>query len=89
MKKKVLGKKEPITCRPADLLKPGLDQARKDAGSLAKSEEDVLTYALFPEIAKDYFPVSDARAGKGSRRSRQSAQRGSGDCSRLPALPFK
>jgi len=55
MKKMILGKKEPITCRPADLLKPGLDQARKDAGSLATSEEDVLSYALFPEIAKEYF----------------------------------
>jgi pyruvate/oxaloacetate carboxyltransferase len=61
MKTKVLGKKEPISCRPADLLKPGLDQARKDAGSLAQSEEDVLTYALFPEIAKDYFLHRDAR----------------------------
>ncbi|HEY7716457.1 MAG TPA: pyruvate carboxylase subunit B [Candidatus Binatia bacterium] len=55
IKSKVLGKKEPIDCRPADLLKPGLDQARKDAGSLANSEEDVLSYALFPEIAKDFF----------------------------------
>jgi len=55
IKKLILGKKEPITCRPADLLKPGLDQARKDAGSLASSEEDVLSYALFPEIAKEYF----------------------------------
>jgi pyruvate/oxaloacetate carboxyltransferase len=62
MKKKVLGKKEPITCRPADLLKPGLDQARKDAGSLATSEEDVLSYALFPEIAKDYFLSRDGAA---------------------------
>jgi oxaloacetate decarboxylase alpha subunit len=55
MKTKILGKKEPIDCRPADLLKPGLDQARKDAGGLARSEEDVLSYALFPEIAKDFF----------------------------------
>jgi pyruvate/oxaloacetate carboxyltransferase len=55
MKNQVLGKKQPIHCRPADLLKPGLDQARKDAGSLAHSEEDVLSFALFPEIAKEYF----------------------------------
>jgi len=61
MKNKVLGKKQPISCRPADLLKPGLDQARKDAGSLAQSEEDVLTYALFPEIAKEYFLHRDGR----------------------------
>jgi oxaloacetate decarboxylase alpha subunit len=61
MKKMVLGKKEPITCRPADLLRPGLQQARKDAGSLVTSDEDVLTYALFPEIARDYFAL---RAGQ-------------------------
>jgi oxaloacetate decarboxylase alpha subunit len=61
MKKMVLGKKEPITCRPADLLRPGLQQARKDAGSLVTSDEDVLTYALFPEIARDYFALRDGR----------------------------
>ncbi len=55
IKQKVLGKKEAITCRPADLLEPGLEKARKEVGNLARSEEDVLSYALFPEIAKDYF----------------------------------
>jgi oxaloacetate decarboxylase alpha subunit len=55
IKRKVLGKKEPITCRPADLLKPGLEKARSEIGALAASEEDVLSYALFPEIARDYF----------------------------------
>ncbi|MGH7826516.1 MAG: pyruvate carboxylase subunit B [Candidatus Binatia bacterium] len=55
IKQKVLGKKQPISCRPADLLKPGLDEARKEIGGLAAGEEDVLSYALFPEIAKDYF----------------------------------
>jgi len=55
VKEKVLGKKEPITCRPADLLKPGLEKARKEIGSLARNEEDVLSYALFPDIAKEFF----------------------------------
>jgi len=55
IKQKVLGKKEPITCRPADLLKPGLDRAREEIGALARSDEDVLSYALFPEIARDFF----------------------------------
>jgi pyruvate/oxaloacetate carboxyltransferase len=64
MKSKVLGKKQAINCRPADLLTPGLDQARKDAGSLAKSEEDVLSYALFPEIAKDYFLHRDGQESR-------------------------
>ncbi|HXV49200.1 MAG TPA: pyruvate carboxylase subunit B [Candidatus Binatia bacterium] len=63
IKHKVLGKKEPIACRPADLLKPGLDQARKDAGTMARSEEDVITYALFPEIAKDFFQAREAQSG--------------------------
>ncbi|MBI1994551.1 MAG: pyruvate carboxylase subunit B, partial [Deltaproteobacteria bacterium] len=55
VKEKVLGKKEPITCRPADLLKPGLEKARKEIGALARNEEDVLSYALFPDIAKEFF----------------------------------
>jgi pyruvate/oxaloacetate carboxyltransferase len=59
IKTKVLGAKEPINCRPADLLKPGLEAARKEVGSLATSEEDVLTYALFPDVAKDYFLSRD------------------------------
>ena len=72
MKNQVLGKKQPISCRPADLLKPGLDQARKDAGSLARSEEDVLSYALFPEIAKEYFLHRDgAMDGQQATDSRQ------------------
>jgi oxaloacetate decarboxylase alpha subunit len=60
MKKKVLGKKEPFTCRPADMLEPGLDQARKEIGSLAAGEEDVLSYALFPEITKEYLVLREA-----------------------------
>ncbi len=59
IKTKVLGTKQPITCRPADLLEPGLDQARSELGGLARSEEDVLTYALFPDIAKDYFTARE------------------------------
>lgn len=55
VKRKVLGKKEPISCRPADLLEPGLEKARAEIGSLARSEEDVLSYALFPDIAKEFF----------------------------------
>jgi oxaloacetate decarboxylase alpha subunit len=65
IKAKVLGKKEPIRCRPADLLKPGLEDARKQAGALARSEEDVLSYALFPEIAKEFFVQRD---GAGERQ---------------------
>jgi pyruvate/oxaloacetate carboxyltransferase len=61
MTKKVLGKKQPITIRPADLLSPGLEKARKESAPFARSEEDVLSYALFPEVAKEFFA---ARAGE-------------------------
>ena len=64
VKKKILGKKEPITCRPADLLKPGLEQARREIGTLATSEEDVLSYAIFPEIAKEYFLWRDSQGAR-------------------------
>ncbi|HEY7166937.1 MAG TPA: pyruvate carboxylase subunit B [Candidatus Binatia bacterium] len=70
IKKKILGKKEPISCRPADLLKPGLDEARQKAGSLARSEEDVLSFALFPDVAKKYFEWREEREASGSRGSR-------------------
>lgn len=66
IKKKVLGKNEPIHCRPADLLEPGLEAARTEAAGLATNEEDVLTYALFPDIARDYFLAREAgQAGQG------------------------
>jgi oxaloacetate decarboxylase alpha subunit len=71
IKKKVLGKKEPITCRPADLLKPGLDEARKQLDGLATSEDDLLSYALFPEIAKEYFLWRDG-AGRGEHAAASS-----------------
>jgi len=51
-------KKAPITCRPADLLKPEWDQLRSDALALAGcngSDEDVLTYAMFPQVAPKFF----------------------------------
>ncbi|MEE9186119.1 MAG: pyruvate carboxylase subunit B [Candidatus Binatia bacterium] len=64
LRKAILGKKEPITCRPADLLKPGLERARKEIGNLASSDEDVLSYAIFPEVAKEYFQWRDSRSSK-------------------------
>jgi pyruvate/oxaloacetate carboxyltransferase len=62
VKRKVLGVREPITCRPADLLPPGLGTARREIGSLARSEEDVLSYALFPDVARTFFLAREAGA---------------------------
>jgi oxaloacetate decarboxylase alpha subunit len=55
VQKKVIGDEEPIDCRPADLLPPEMDKAREEVGSYAKSEEDVISYALFPQVAMEFF----------------------------------
>lgn len=52
---KALGDEKPGTGKPADLLPPGFEEARRTIGSLAKTEEDVLTYALFPNYAVDFL----------------------------------
>jgi pyruvate carboxylase subunit B len=53
--KKALKGEEPITCRPADLLKNDLERLRQELGSKVKTPEDLLTYALFPRAAPDFF----------------------------------
>jgi len=60
--KKAIGDEEPITCRPADLLEPGFEKAKEEIGDLAESEEDVLSYALFPSVAKEFLQAR--REGK-------------------------
>ncbi len=62
--KKVLGDEKQITCRPADLLENELDSLRKEAAEYIKQDEDVLTYALFPKVAVDYFNYRDAQESK-------------------------
>lgn len=55
--KKIIGDEEVITCRPADLLEPGLEKCRVEAEELGivKKEEDVLTYALYPAVAPKFL----------------------------------
>ncbi|MCL1840171.1 MAG: methylmalonyl-CoA carboxytransferase subunit 5S [Propionibacteriaceae bacterium] len=51
-------KKDPITCRPADLLKPEWDELQAEAAKVEGfdgTEEDVLTYAMFPQVAAKFF----------------------------------
>jgi methylmalonyl-CoA carboxyltransferase 5S subunit len=53
------GKKPPITCRPADLLPPEWDELKKTASAIPGfngSDEDVLTAAMFPQVAQKFFP---------------------------------
>lgn len=52
---KVLRSAKRNTCRPADLLQPGFERAKAEIGELARNDEDVLTYALFPNVAKEFL----------------------------------
>ena len=53
--KQILKGKEPITCRPADLLEPEMDKIREEAKPYMEQEEDCLTYAMFPQVAPKFF----------------------------------
>ena len=55
VRKKCIGNDEVITCRPADLIEPELEKYKAEAGELAKCEEDVLSYALFPQVASKFL----------------------------------
>lgn len=55
IQKKIIGDEIPLTVRPADQLKPGLDKAEHEIAGLAQSREDVLSYAMFPQVAKKFF----------------------------------
>jgi pyruvate/oxaloacetate carboxyltransferase len=55
--KKAIGDEERITVRPADLLEPGLERAREEIGDLAESDEDVVSYALFPPVAREFLQL--------------------------------
>ena len=61
VRKLAIGDEEPITCRPADLLEPELEKYREETKGIAKSDEDVLSYALFPQVAEKFFAVRDGR----------------------------
>ena len=60
VRKKAIGDDKVITCRPADLLEPELEKYRQEAGDLAKCEEDVLSYALFPQVASKFLAERNA-----------------------------
>lgn len=59
-----IGDDEVITCRPADLLKPELEQYREEIKDHIRQEEDVLSYALFPQVALKFFEAREAAEAK-------------------------
>ena len=65
LQKKILGENaEIITCRPADLIPNELDTLRKECEQWIQQDEDVLTYALFPQVAVDFFKYRQAQQTK-------------------------
>ena len=55
VRQQAIGNEEVISCRPADLLEPEMENLREEIGALASSEEDVLIYAMFPEVGREYL----------------------------------
>ena len=54
-RKKILGDEAPIECRPADLIAPELEKLKADAAKWTEQEEDVLSYAMFGQVAEKFF----------------------------------
>ena len=54
-----IGNEDVIDCRPADLLQDEMDRLRKEIGTLAHNEDDVLTYAMFPDIGRTFLEERD------------------------------
>ena len=61
IQKIVLGDEQPITCRPGEKIPPEIEQAKKEIGVWCTQPEDVLSYILFPQVAKDFLPAKFAK----------------------------
>ena len=64
VQKKIIKNEEPMTVRPADLLNPELDKLEEAVKDWKQQDEDTLTYALFPEVAMDFFKYRKAQQEK-------------------------
>jgi len=60
IKKLAIADQKPITCRPADLIKPEIESLKVKSEAFAKNDEDVLTYAMFPDLAEIFLQESNA-----------------------------
>lgn len=55
VRKQIIGDEEVFTGRPADLLEPQMESAREQIKDLARQEEDILSYVMFPQVAEAFF----------------------------------
>lgn len=61
---KVLGAEQPITIRFADTLSPAFEDSKREIGSLARNDEDVLSYIAFPQIAEKFFKSREEKENR-------------------------
>ena len=64
VQKKCIGDKKPITCRYADMIEDELPEFEKEVAAYKEQDEDVLSYALVPQVATEYFKYRDAQEKK-------------------------
>ncbi|GMQ61801.1 oxaloacetate decarboxylase subunit alpha [Vallitalea maricola] len=64
IKKIIIGNEKQITCRPADLIKPELKKIESEMTRYKQQDEDVLSYALFAQVAEDFFKYREAQQTK-------------------------
>ena len=64
VQKKCIGDVKPITCRPADLIEPELSKIEAEMSQWKEQDEDVLSYALFPQVATEFFKYREAQKTK-------------------------
>ena len=64
VRRKAIGSDAVITCRPADLIKPEMPKYREETKGVATCEEDVLSYALFPQVASTFFAKRGEKAAE-------------------------
>lgn len=64
VQKKAIGDEQPITCRPADLIKPQLKEIEAKMARWKQQDEDILSYALFPQVAEEFFKYREAQQTK-------------------------
>ena len=85
LRRKLVGSLKPVECRPADLLKPGLVAAADELPpNTIRAEEDILSYALFPEVALGYFKW---RSEGGPIPADEEGKAESGNCKTESAKP--
>ena len=66
---------ERYTCRPADLIEPQLPKFEKECAQWKQQDEDVLSYALFPAVAKDFFEYREAQQTKVDQKTADKANK--------------